>query len=77
MGEDVQTANCDTTAQTCTVTVTALGFALVFLTDDSATQNAGAPSTTFGTTVWSQTHNTGRQPCSSILLASAMHVVVF
>lgn len=57
--EDIQTVNCDTTAQTCTVKVPAPGFALVFLTDDAATQDAGAPSATFSTSAYTKSHNTG------------------
>ncbi|KAJ7453359.1 glycoside hydrolase family 79 protein [Mycena galericulata] len=56
--EDVQSVNCDTTAQTCTVHVPAPGFALVFLTDDAQTEDAGAPSVTFATTAVTKSHNT-------------------
>ncbi|KAJ6548770.1 hypothetical protein B0H19DRAFT_1221069 [Mycena capillaripes] len=56
--EDIQTVNCDTTANTCTVDVPAPGFALVFLTDDAFTESKGAPSVTFPTTAQTKTHNT-------------------
>ncbi|KAK7024767.1 hypothetical protein R3P38DRAFT_2530271 [Favolaschia claudopus] len=56
--EDIQTVNCDTTAQTCTVDVPAPGMALVFLTDDALTETKGAPATTFSTTVLTKTRNT-------------------
>ncbi|KAJ7200294.1 hypothetical protein GGX14DRAFT_466601 [Mycena pura] len=56
--EDVQTVACDAGAQTCTVTVPAPGFALVFLTDDAQTETAGLPSVTFGTTARTKTRNT-------------------
>ncbi|KAJ7457799.1 glycoside hydrolase family 79 protein [Mycena latifolia] len=56
--EDIKTVNCDTTAQTCTIDVPAPGFALVFLTDASQTENAGQPSITFATTARTKTHNT-------------------
>ncbi|KAJ7669142.1 hypothetical protein B0H17DRAFT_1018163 [Mycena rosella] len=59
MGSEViETVNCDTTAQTCTVDVPAPGFALVFLTDAAFTENGGAPSVTFATTAQTKTHNT-------------------
>ncbi|KAJ7227744.1 glycoside hydrolase family 79 protein [Mycena haematopus] len=60
MGQEViETVNCDTTAQTCTVTVPAPGFALVFLASDASTQEtAGAASMTFPTTAYTKTHNT-------------------
>jgi hypothetical protein len=57
--EDVQTVQCDTTAQTCTVDVPAPGFALVFLTDDAFTESKGAASVTFPTTAQTKTRNTG------------------
>ncbi|KAJ6573387.1 glycoside hydrolase family 79 protein [Mycena vulgaris] len=56
--EEVVTVPCDTTAQTCTVTVPAPGAALIFLTDAAFTQDAGAPSVTFATTARTKTHNT-------------------
>ncbi|KAJ6556440.1 glycoside hydrolase family 79 protein [Mycena capillaripes] len=56
--EQIQTVNCDTTAQTCTIDVPAPGFALVFLTDAAFTENSGAPSVTFATTAQTKTHNT-------------------
>ncbi|CAK5270156.1 unnamed protein product [Mycena citricolor] len=56
--EDIQTVNCDTNAQTCSVKVPAPGFALVFLSDSAQTQDAGLPSTTFATTLVTKTHNT-------------------
>jgi len=48
--EDIQTAQCDTNAKTCSVKVPAPGFALVFLSDAAQTEDKGAPSTTFATT---------------------------
>ncbi|KAJ7607419.1 glycoside hydrolase family 79 protein [Roridomyces roridus] len=54
--EDVKTVQCDTTAQTCSVTVPAPGFALVFLKSQDDT--AGAPSKTFATTALTKTANT-------------------
>ncbi|KAJ7897684.1 glycoside hydrolase family 79 protein [Mycena olivaceomarginata] len=57
--EDIQTVQCDTTAQTCTVDVPAPGFALVFLTDDAFTESKGAASVTFPTTAQTKTRNTG------------------
>ncbi|KAJ7798872.1 glycoside hydrolase family 79 protein [Mycena olivaceomarginata] len=56
--EDIKTVNCDTTAKTCTVDVTAPGFALVFLNDDAFTEDKGAPPMTFPTTAHTRTHNT-------------------
>ncbi|KAJ7331317.1 glycoside hydrolase family 79 protein [Mycena albidolilacea] len=56
--EDVQTVQCNTTAQTCTVDVPAPGFALVFLTDDAFTESKGAASVTFPTTAQTKTKNT-------------------
>ncbi|KAJ7146974.1 glycoside hydrolase family 79 protein [Mycena epipterygia] len=58
--EDIQDVACDTTAQTCTVTVPAPGFALVFLSDDAQTEGAagGQASVTFATTARTQTRNT-------------------
>ncbi|KAJ7434772.1 glycoside hydrolase family 79 protein [Mycena galericulata] len=56
--EDVQTVQCDTTAQTCSVKVPAPGFALVFLSDSALTENAGGPSKTFATTALTKTANT-------------------
>ncbi|KAJ7697058.1 hypothetical protein B0H17DRAFT_1168033 [Mycena rosella] len=56
--ENVTTVACDTTAQTCSVTVPAPGFALVFLSDGALTEDRGAPSTTFATTAVTQTQNT-------------------
>ncbi|KAF7336209.1 Glyco-hydro-79C domain-containing protein [Mycena venus] len=56
--EEIKSVDCDATAQTCTVVVPAPGFALVFLTDDAFTEDKGAPSMTFATTVRTKTHNT-------------------
>ncbi|KAJ7478241.1 hypothetical protein FB451DRAFT_1556993 [Mycena latifolia] len=56
--EDIQTVQCDATAQSCTVKVPAPGFALVFLSDDAQTETAGAPSVTFATTAQTKTRNT-------------------
>nr|GAT61181.1 predicted protein [Mycena chlorophos] len=56
--EDVQTVQC--AAGSCNVTVPAPGFALVFLTDDalSESENGGAPSVTFSTTIKPKGRNT-------------------
>ncbi|KAJ7167195.1 glycoside hydrolase family 79 protein [Mycena crocata] len=67
--EDIQTVPCDAGAQTCTVTVPAPGFALVFLADAAFTENSGSPSMTFATTARTQTHNTATVP-SSVLATS-------
>ncbi|KAF7307934.1 Glyco-hydro-79C domain-containing protein [Mycena kentingensis (nom. inval.)] len=56
--EDVQSVDCDTTAKTCSVKVPAPGFALVFLGDDTLTEDKGAPSMTFSTTALTKTMNT-------------------
>ncbi|KAJ6590373.1 glycoside hydrolase family 79 protein [Mycena sp. CBHHK59/15] len=56
--EDIQTVQCDTGAGTCTVSVPAPGFALVFLSDTAFTEDKGAATATFPTTVHTKTHNT-------------------
>ncbi|KAJ7064883.1 hypothetical protein C8F01DRAFT_1128585 [Mycena amicta] len=56
--EEIKSVDCDTGAQTCTITVPAPGFALVFLSDSALTENAGMPSVTFPTTAHTKTHNT-------------------
>ncbi|KAJ7617286.1 glycoside hydrolase family 79 protein [Roridomyces roridus] len=56
--EDIQTVQCDSTAQTCTVKVPAPGMALVFLSDDAQTEGGGQPSVTFATTAKTKTRNT-------------------
>ncbi|EDR09602.1 glycoside hydrolase family 79 protein [Laccaria bicolor S238N-H82] len=56
---DVQTVQCDQTANTCSITVPAPGVALVFLTDAALTEvTDAAPSTTFSTTFLTKTGNT-------------------
>ncbi|CAK5267955.1 unnamed protein product, partial [Mycena citricolor] len=57
--EVIQTVNCDTTAQTCTVVVPAPGMALVFLSDDAQTESGGMPSMTFSTSAHTKFKNTG------------------
>jgi hypothetical protein len=60
MGQEViETVNCDTTAETCTISVPAPGFALVFLNSDAAAGDiAGTSSMTFPTTALTKTKNT-------------------
>ncbi|KAJ7092351.1 glycoside hydrolase family 79 protein [Mycena belliarum] len=70
--EDVQTVACNTTAQTCSVTVPAPGFALVFLSDGAQTEARGAPSTTFATTALTKTQNTATVE-ASVLATSNGH----
>ncbi|KAJ7141844.1 hypothetical protein C8R43DRAFT_583571 [Mycena crocata] len=60
--EVIETVDCDTGAQTCTIKVKAPGMALVFLTDDAQTQDGGMPSVTFATTARTKTHNTATVP---------------
>ena len=56
---DVQTVQCDQTANTCSITVPAPGVALVFLTEAALTEvTDAAPSTTFSTTFLTKTGNT-------------------
>ncbi|KAJ7123527.1 hypothetical protein C8R44DRAFT_783972 [Mycena epipterygia] len=66
--EDIQTVQCDTTAQTCSVKVPAPGFALVFLQDEAQ----GAPSQTFSTTALTKTANTATI-AASVLATSNGH----
>ncbi|KAL0952547.1 hypothetical protein HGRIS_006805 [Hohenbuehelia grisea] len=56
--EDIQTVQCDTGTNLCSIKVPAPGFALVFLSDSAQTENAGAGSTTFPTTAQTKTRNT-------------------
>ncbi|KAJ7090783.1 hypothetical protein B0H15DRAFT_884060 [Mycena belliarum] len=56
--EVIKDVPCDAGAQTCTVVVPAPGFALVFLTEGSQTENGGLPSVTFATTARTRSHNT-------------------
>ncbi|KAF7322011.1 Glyco-hydro-79C domain-containing protein [Mycena kentingensis (nom. inval.)] len=56
--ENVTDVACDTAAKTCTVSVPAPGFALVFLSDDAQTEDKGLPSTTFSTTAKTRHRNT-------------------
>jgi len=53
----VQTVNCDTTANNCPITVPAPGFALVFLTSDPETNPSNQPHT-FSTTSMTKVANT-------------------
>ncbi|KAJ7289361.1 glycoside hydrolase family 79 protein [Mycena rebaudengoi] len=55
--EDIKTVPCDAAAQTCTVTVPAPGFALVYLSGDPYS-DAEAPAATYATTARTKTHNT-------------------
>ncbi|KAJ7064676.1 hypothetical protein C8F01DRAFT_771741 [Mycena amicta] len=56
--EDIKSVDCDATNKTCTITVPAPGFALVFLSDDAQTEDGGLPSTTFATTAKTKFRNT-------------------
>ncbi|KAF8217162.1 glycoside hydrolase family 79 protein [Mycena galopus ATCC 62051] len=56
--EDIQTVQCDTSAQTCSVRIPAPGFALIFLTDTVYSESETASTLTFPTTVRTQTKNT-------------------
>lgn len=57
--EDIQTVDCDSSTNTCSIKVPAPGFALVFLTDDAFSDSAGGGSpTTFSTSAFTKTVNT-------------------
>ncbi|GLB44465.1 putative glycosyl hydrolase family 79 C-terminal beta domain [Lyophyllum shimeji] len=58
--ENVTTVPCDSTTNLCTVRVPAPSYALVFLSDDALAQSDGkaAPSTTFSTSMFTNTRNT-------------------
>ncbi|KAF9077358.1 hypothetical protein BDP27DRAFT_1413776 [Rhodocollybia butyracea] len=64
--ETIETIPCDQTAQVCLVSVPAPGVALVFLTGERLTETEGAASTTFATTVLTQTFNTATIGASAL-----------
>ncbi|KAJ7114786.1 hypothetical protein C8R44DRAFT_740153 [Mycena epipterygia] len=72
--EDIQAVPCDAGAQSCTVTVPAPGFALVFLTDDATTEDTGAPNITFATTARTKTHNTATVAPSVLATSNGNHM---
>jgi hypothetical protein len=55
---NVTTINCDTTANTCVVPVTAPGFALVFFDSNAEPLSIGQATETFATTARTKFHNT-------------------
>lgn len=68
----MQTVQCDTTANTCSIKVPAPGFALVFLTDNSLSEVTPASTLTFPTTALTKTVNT-IQVDASVLATSNGH----
>ena len=56
--EDIEVVQCNQTNNSCTVTVYAPSYALVFLRDDAFTQAESEPSMTFSTSVVTRTKNT-------------------
>jgi hypothetical protein len=55
---DIQTIQCDQTANTCQIKVPAPSVAVVFFSDSALSEADGGPSTTFGTTTLTKTANT-------------------
>ncbi|KAI0698275.1 hypothetical protein BC835DRAFT_1335400 [Cytidiella melzeri] len=64
--EQVQTVQCDTTAQTCTIHVPAPGFALVMLSDAAAAGSEATGTQTFSTTAVTKTANTAVVDASAV-----------
>ncbi|PSS11012.1 hypothetical protein PHLCEN_2v3308 [Hermanssonia centrifuga] len=56
--EQIETVECDTTANVCPIRVPAPGFALVMMTDDSASGSEPTGTMTFATTALTKTANT-------------------
>lgn len=56
--EEIVTVPCDQTQGVCNIQVFAPSAALVFLSDNAQTENAGAPSTTYSTTARTKLYNT-------------------
>jgi hypothetical protein len=69
---DVQTVNCDQSANTCSVQVPAPGFALVFLTSTAYSESNPSTTQTFSTSSYTRKHNTATIP-ASILATSNGH----
>ncbi|KAF9036340.1 hypothetical protein BJ165DRAFT_1533176 [Panaeolus papilionaceus] len=67
---DVQTVPCDTTASTCTVTVPAPGFALVFFDTSNKDIDLGQATQTFSTSAFTRHHNTLQLDPTSIALSN-------
>lgn len=67
---DVQTVNCDTSSNTCQITVPAPSFALVFLTDDAYSSVTPSATETFPTTVFTKTVNTLSIDMSSLAVSN-------
>lgn len=55
---NIETVQCDQTANTCEVKVPAPGFALVFMSDDAASESEPASTATFATTAVTKYKNT-------------------
>ena len=70
--QDVQTVNCDQSANTCEVQVPAPGFALVFLTSTAFSESNPSTTQTFSTTSLTKTQNTATVP-ASVLATSNGH----
>jgi len=70
--QDVQTVNCDQSANTCAVQVPAPGFALVFLTSTAFSESNPSTTQTFSTTSLTKTQNTATVP-ASVLATSNGH----
>ncbi|KAI0087559.1 hypothetical protein BDY19DRAFT_236771 [Irpex rosettiformis] len=64
--EQIQTVQCDTTAQTCTIHVPAPGFALVMMSDEAAANSEATTTQTFSTTAVTKTANTAVADASMI-----------
>lgn len=70
--ESVQTVQCDTTANTCAVTVPAPGYVLVFLTAAAYSESNPTSTVTFATTSLTKTANTATVN-ASVLATSNGH----